>query len=103
MALYQRDGQLTFFDVTLAAPRGKAFTAGTYVGAQRAAFRDNTAPGIDVVAHGRGCSNTYGSFTVHRVEYGSNGAPAVLVADFEQHCESPGAPALRGSVTYNAP
>ncbi|ONI77814.1 hypothetical protein ALI144C_30730 [Actinosynnema sp. ALI-1.44] len=102
MALYQRDGQLTFVNITLAAPRGQVITTGTYEGARRAAFREGNTPGIDVVAHGRGCSDVFGKFTVRHIGYGTNGAPASFVADFEQHCESPTAPVLRGSVAVRS-
>jgi hypothetical protein len=88
--------------VTLAAPVGEQFYPGTYLNAERASFRTGRAPGIDINGEGRGCNNDYGQFTIYQIGYDSSGNLSTLDASFEQHCESPTAPALTGTVRYQA-
>ena len=90
------------WSVWLAAPRGQELHVGTYVNAEREASRTGSAPGIDVSGDGRSCNKAYGSFTVTQVTIGHSGKVLSLEATFEQHCESPGAPALRGYVKFAA-
>ena len=90
----------TRWTVWLGAPRGQALRPGTYLNAQRAAFRTGSTPGIDVFGDGRGCNNVYGSFTVTKVSFDQQGTVQSFEATFEQHCESPTAPALRGYVRF---
>lgn len=92
-----RDGG---FGVNLGAPDGQPLSEGTYEGAAR--FPDAGQPAIDVSGEGRGCNKTFGNFTVHDVEYGPHGYLQSLHATFEQHCEEPTAPALRGEVDVTA-
>ena len=84
--------------VWLAAPRGQSLHPGTYVNATRAAFRTGPAPGIDVFGDGRGCNNVYGSFTITKLTMDPQGNVLAFAATFEEHCEQPTAPALRGFV-----
>jgi len=86
--------------VELAAPKGQALHPGTYLNATRAAFRAAGSPGIDVFGDGRGCNNVYGSFSVTKVTMDPQGAVQGFEATFEQHCEQPTAPALRGYVRF---
>ncbi|HXN58577.1 MAG TPA: superinfection immunity protein [Candidatus Angelobacter sp.] len=90
----------TRWTVWLAAPRGQVLHPGTYVNATRAAFRADSSPGIDVFGDGRGCNNVYGSFSVTKVTMDQQGKVQSFEATFEQHCESPTAPALHGYVRF---
>jgi len=92
-----RDGG---FSVGLGAPGGRPLSEGTYNGAVR--FPDASQPKIDVSGEGRGCNKTFGDFTVLEVAYGPHGYLQSLHASFEQHCEEPTAPALRGEVDVTA-
>src|ERR1700737_3557731 len=83
-------------------PGGHELQGGPYVNAEREASRTGSAPGIDVSGDGRSCNKAYGSFTVTQVTIGHSGKVLSLEATFEQHCESPGAPALRGYVKFAA-
>jgi DNA-binding protein YbaB len=80
-----------------AAPLGEPLVTGTYLNAQRAAFRTGTAPGLDIGGQGRGCNTVSGSFTVYAVEFSEAGALLHFSATYEQHCEG-GPAALRGAV-----
>ena len=86
--------------VTLAAPLGSQLSPGTYTGAQRAAFRTGSAPGIDVYGDGRGCNNDYGSFTINEIGADLSGNVISLDATFSQNCETASAPALTGHLQY---
>jgi hypothetical protein len=86
--------------VWLAAPRGESLHPGTYLKAERAAFRKGSTPGIDVSGDSRGCNIVYGTFTVMKVSFDRTSKVQSLEATFEQHCESPTAPALRGYVRF---
>jgi hypothetical protein len=88
------------FSVNLGAPGGEQLSPGTYEGAVRSP--DASQAHLDVSGDGRGCNQTFGSFTVHDVEYGIHGYLQSLHATFEQHCEEPTAPALRGDVHVEA-
>lgn len=93
----------SFWYVVLAAPPGQALTAGVYEGAVRAVSRGPGQPGIDVFGDGRGCNATSGRFVVSRALYGPNNYVQEFAATFEQHCESPTAPALFGEVSVTNP
>jgi hypothetical protein len=88
--------------VNVAAPLDETLGVGVYEGATRAAFRQGDEPGLDVYGSGRGCNEVEGTFVVHLLELAPDGTVERFSADFEQHCEG-GAPALDGSVRYNAP
>ncbi|HEX3782520.1 MAG TPA: hypothetical protein VHX38_22880 [Pseudonocardiaceae bacterium] len=88
--------------ITLAAPVGEPFYPGTYLNAQRAEFRTGRAPGIDVWGDGRGCNTDYGQFTVYQVAFDASGNLTTFEAAFQQHCESPTAPVLSGTIRYQA-
>jgi hypothetical protein len=89
--------------VELAAPQGQSLHPGAYLNATRAAFRAAASPGIDVFGDGRGCNNAYGSFSVTKVTMDPQGRVQSFEATFEQHCEQPTAPALRGYVRFGTP
>jgi hypothetical protein len=92
-----------FWDVELAAPPGQPLVPGTYTGAVRAAFRGPGQPGIDVFGDGRGCNETFGTFTVNTAVYGPSNYVQTFDATFEQHCESSDAPALFGEISIANP
>ena len=59
--------------------------------------------GIDFDGHGRGCNQTVGRFDVLEIQTDSVGGGITrLAVDFEQHCETAGAPALFGSYRVNS-
>lgn len=82
--------------IRLAAPAGEQLEERRYAGARR--FPAATEPLLDVSGDGRGCNETFGSFTVHDVEYGQRGFLQALHMSFEQRCEQPDRPVLRGEV-----
>jgi len=87
--------------VVIGAPDGRRLEPGTYDDVARI-----PGPGqahLEVTVEHRGCGETYGSFTVHDIAYGSRGYVESLDATFIQHCEEPTAPALRGEVHVTAP
>jgi len=87
---------------SFAPPVGGALQPGTtYTSALR--FADASHPGLDVSGNGRGCNQTFGEFTVHEAAFdGVDGALTKFSATFAQHCESTGAPLLRGVIAWNA-
>lgn len=93
----------TFWYVDLAAPLGSELVVAAYEGATRSSFRQPGEPGLDVTGDGRGCNMLYGRFDVLEAEYDvQTGEVVRFAADFEQHCESPSAPALLGAIRYNS-
>lgn len=96
------DGDGGFWSIDLAAPSGETLRPGPYGNAERAVFRTGRSPGLDVSSPGKGCNEVYGSFSVNQIQTDSSGAVTVLDANFTQHCESAAAPALKGSVKYDA-
>lgn len=60
--------------------------------------------GLSVSSTGRGCSEAHGRYRIHewRVDPVTLLAVRGLALDFEQHCESPTAPLLRGTLHYSA-
>ncbi len=92
-----------WWTILFAAPDGAPLTPGTYPGAERFPFQSPGAPGLSMSGTGRGCNRSYGSFTVHSVAYDASGELSELSADFVQHCETPTAPPVTGSVRYRVP
>ena len=93
----------TFWYVDLAAPIGSELVVGAYEGATRFSFREPGEPGLDISGDGRGCNMLYGRFDVLEAEYDvQTGEVVRFAADFEQHCESPLAPALLGAIRYDS-
>jgi hypothetical protein len=96
----ERGGESWFVD--LAAPRGETLHPGRYYDVERAVFRTGRAPGLDVSGHGRGCNEVWGSFSIRQISTDSAGRVTMLEATFVQNCESPLAPALKGTVKFHA-
>lgn len=80
-----------------AAPLGQPLVPGTYLNAQRSAFRTGSAPGLDISGDGRGCNTVAGWFTVYSIEFSPSGSLVHVHLTYEQHCEG-GPAALRGAV-----
>jgi hypothetical protein len=76
---------------------------GFYPEARRADFAPPGFAGLDVALDGRGSNEVFGSFTINDVTF-SPDLQQILTFDatFEQHSESPNAPALFGELTYSA-
>ncbi|WP_086821255.1 hypothetical protein [Allokutzneria sp. NRRL B-24872] len=91
-----------WWDVQIAAPRGQRLQPGVYRDAERASFRTGRAPGLDVGGTGRGCNQVWGEFAVDQIETDASGAVTVFEATFTQNCEGPKAPALKGTVRWQA-
>lgn len=89
------------WEVMFMPPAGQQLQPGTYTNALRAPF-NGSSPGLSVTGDGRGCNNDYGSFTIYQLAFASNGSLTQLDADFVQTCESTTAPALQGTVRYQA-
>ena len=83
---------------------GTGLTPGIYLDAERAAFATAGHPGLDVAGNGAGSNQLYGRFTVIVANLDYTGPSPVLQsfsATFEQHSETPTAPALFGTINYN--
>jgi hypothetical protein len=85
-----------------AAPPGKTLKPRTYLRAQRASFRAQGHPGLDIIGDHRGCNELSGRFDVRDIATDATGAITRLWILFEQHCESRPA-ALFGEVVYRQP
>ena len=83
------------------APPGETLEPGTYTGATRYPFNDDT-PGLNVSGDGRGCNTLTGTFTVEEISFGPQGYVEDFEATYEQHCEG-GQPAARGRVEIHNP
>lgn len=85
----------------IAAPRGDMLRPGVYRDAERAPFRSNNRPGLDVGGHGRGCNKVSGDFVIHEIRSDARGNVLTLDFSFVQHCEWASSPALEGRVRYH--
>lgn len=94
------DSSDSHWRVDLQAPKGQVLQQGTYTNAER--FNGPSIPGIAVTGAARACNQDYGSFTITTMELDANGQVKAFEATFEQHCETRTAPALRGSVRFDA-
>lgn len=98
--VYVTDATGDWWYINIAPPIGKKLRVGTYTGAERAAFRTGSAPGLDVYGDGRGCNTLSGSFTISSLKTTRSGVITGVAASFTQHCEE-AVPALNGSVHFN--
>jgi hypothetical protein len=90
-----------FFD--LAAPSGEVLQDGEYAYAEHYPSERKFRPGIAVAGEYHNCSTAYGRFTIKDIGFDSSGDVNRLWALYEQHCESPGAPALFGEIRVGEP
>ncbi|WP_320783178.1 hypothetical protein [Streptomyces sp. CRN 30] len=98
----ESEGDVTWWEVTLAAPKGEELRPGVYRDVESAPLRTGRAPGLDVSGEGRYCDDVYGRFSVNQIETDEAGKVTVLDAAYTQRCDSATAPALKGVVKYNA-
>lgn len=89
--------------VDMAAADGQPLQIGSYTDAERYPFQSPGHPGLSIVGDGRGCNTDYGQFDVNDIQYAPTGELLVFDATFEQHCESPTAPALFGRIRIENP
>lgn len=92
----------TFWDVFVAPGAGDVLRPGTFPGAARYPFQAGRAPGLSMDGDGRGCNQSYGSFAVNQIAFDDAGAVTMADVTFVQHCETPTAPALRGTLHFQA-
>lgn len=97
----ESDGQRFTFE--FAAPAKKALEDGEYLDAERYPFEPKSRPGLSVSGDGAGCNTDYGRFTIEDIAFNSSGEPERFWALYEQHCETPSAPALFGEVRIGEP
>ena len=71
----------------IAAPPGEKIKPGYYPHAQRAPFRDEGRPGIDISMDSRGCNTIAGWFDVKYIDFNSDGSVRRARITFAQHCE----------------
>jgi hypothetical protein len=91
------------WDPDFEAGAGEQLLPGTtFTGATRYPFNSDAEPGLDISGNGRGCNQLFGEFTVHEAAYDEGGDLEKFSVTFEQHCESPTAPALFGSIAWHA-
>jgi hypothetical protein len=91
---------LPIWDLEFAAPRGERLQVGRYRGAERAGFRRQTAPGLDLTGEGRGCNSVGGAFEVHELELGPDGGLTRFTATFDHFCEGLPRNVTRGWVRF---
>jgi uncharacterized delta-60 repeat protein len=88
-----------YWSLTFAGVGTAPLVPGTYLNAERAAFRSPGHPGMDITGQHRGSNTLTGQFTVLELVTDSTGKILRFAADFEQHSEG-GTAALRGSIRY---
>ena len=101
--VYSDSGNQLFFDFST-AQLGAPMAPGLYSDAQRGGSATSGNPGLEIFGNGRGSSQIFGSFTVGAVDIDYSGPTPVLryfSVNFEQHSESPSAPALLGTLLYD--
>ena len=91
------------FALEFAPPSGAELKVGEYIEARRFPFEPPSLPGLTVSGDGRGCNQDFGRFLVKDIHADTAGKLDRLWLLFEQHCESPGAPALFGEVRVGEP
>jgi len=83
---------------------GIPIAPGTYTDAQRASFATAGHPGLDVSFEHLGSNEVFGQFTVNSVSFFTDNTNTLRIGsldvNFEQHSESPTAPALFGHFVF---
>lgn len=82
--------------LTFVSPRGTDFGVGTYTDAERAPFRSDGKPGIEISGEGRACNTIAGEFEVVDFQRDTDGGIASLSITFIQDCERSRSGRLRG-------
>jgi hypothetical protein len=76
---------------------------GDYPSARRADFAPAGFAGLDISFQNRGSNEVFGKFTINEVTFSADRQEILTFdATFEQHSESPTAPALTGRFQFNA-
>lgn len=96
------NGPNTWSNITFAAPRGTPLRTGRYYDAERAAFRNGRAPGLDASFTGSGCNRVWGDFEIRQIEFSPTGEVLLLDATAYRRCESPEGSLLKATVKFNA-
>ena len=86
--------------IDFAPPAGQALARGVYADVQRFPFNNPVFGGFDLGGEGRGCNEETSTFKIYEIQV-ENGLVTRLLAAFEQHCESPGAPPAYGIVDFS--
>lgn len=91
-----------WWDATFAGPDDMTrIEPGYYGDLRRYPFHNPVQGGLDFSGDGRGCNELYGWFEVDEVAYDDQGTLQRLALRFEQHCEHPDAPPLRGEIRFD--
>ena len=89
----------TFWGLDFAAPFMEKIQAGSFPGATRFPFQDDSEPGLNFGFDGRGCNSLDGEFTANNVAYDPvDDLPVLVDVDFVQYCEGIPNPPLSGSI-----
>jgi hypothetical protein len=89
-----------FWRLSFAPVRGDQLRVGSYENAQRASFRDNVSPGLDIGGRSRGCNTVAGRFDVIEADFSASQV-RVFRARFQQDCDNRSA-ALVGEVRFTS-
>ena len=113
LTFFQSKAPFDFWVLQFSTHNATALVRGTYGNALRigATGLDPSRPAMDVSGIGRGCSQVFGQFTVLAATLVPNSVLDVpgtsFAATFQQHCDSPSAPLLTGTISFydtaNAP
>ncbi len=91
------------FSFDFAPPSGKRLEDGEYTDAERYPFEAEGSPGLTISGDSRGCNRDFGRFLIKDIHFAKSGKPTRFWALYEQHCETPEAPALFGEVRVGEP
>ena len=89
------------WQIEFASPVGSPLAAQSYSDATRFPFQPRNMPGLGVGGEGRGCNRLYGNFSIDQLVADPDGRVRRFRATFEQRCEQPTAPPLRGEISLN--
>ena len=88
------------WSITVVAPQGGRLTAGTSLSNVQNQTVATPLPGFYVFGEGRACNKSYSSFQIHEASFLA-GSVSRFRMTFEQRCEDPNAPPLRGELSLN--
>ena len=95
------DTPSTHWGISIQAAYNAQLHPGTYANTSTADF---AGPYFNVFSFSSvSCDTYYTTFTIYHISSAPTGAITVLDAGFTQHCDSPTAPPLTGTILYNAP
>ncbi|HUA10763.1 MAG TPA: choice-of-anchor D domain-containing protein [Solirubrobacteraceae bacterium] len=89
------------FSIDFAAPSGEKLADGTYNNAERFRFEHNASPGLSVSGDGDACNEDFGRFVIKDIHFNPRGKVNRFWANYEQHCERTGGPAVFGEISAN--